>query len=220
MLKISKLLFSLIVFSIFTSSLQADKKVVKLTAGNYPPYQSENLKYYGVVSKVITEAFALESIKVEYTFLPWKRAYRYAVEGILDGVGYATKKKKRVELFYFSEPIFQKKRVFFHLKNYEFDWTKIEDLKGIKIGAASGYSYSDEFDKADKDKLISTYRVKSHKQNIEKLLIGNRIDVVLTTIDQGLYVLQTKHKDISNTVTYHPKLLHSPNMYLMLSKKK
>lgn len=197
----------------------ADENEIKLTAGNYPPYQAENLKYYGVISRIVTEAFALEGVKVSFTFMPWKRAYPTILEGKLDGVGYATRKKEREAHFYFSDPIFQKQRVFFHLKKEPFDWQQISDLKNLQIGALSGYAYSSEFDEADKDKMINVQRVETHRQNIRRLLAGNRIDVALTTIDQGYDVINKYYPEAIDQITYHPKPLHSPNMYLMLSKK-
>ena len=34
------------------------EQTVSLTNGEFPPYLSENLKYYGVASRIIAEAFA------------------------------------------------------------------------------------------------------------------------------------------------------------------
>ncbi len=206
--------FSLLAFSSF-----GYEKSITLTAGNYPPYQSPNLKHYGVVSRIVSEAFALEGVEVTYKFLPWKRAYKYILEGKLDGVGYATKKSSRLEHFYFSEPVFEKKRAFFHLKSTQFDWNNIEDLQGLKIGALLGYSYSDEFDEADAIGLITTQRVNTHQQNMTKLAHGNRIDIALSTIDQGYYALQQVYPEDIELVTYHPKMLQTAGMHLMLSKK-
>lgn len=203
----------------FSFPAYAEQLEINLTAGNYPPYQAQDLKHYGVLSRIVTEAFALEGVKVNYNFMPWKRAYPSILEGKLDGVGYATKKKEREQYFYFSEPIFQKKRVFFHLKSYPFDWENVEDLRGVQIGALSGYAYNPKFDQADERKIIAVQRVETHQQNIGKLVQGNRIDIALSTVDQGYDVLQKNYPEALNAITYHPKPLHSPNMHLMLSKK-
>ncbi|WP_087018127.1 substrate-binding periplasmic protein [Thaumasiovibrio subtropicus] len=202
-----------------TFALAENRRVVNLTAGNYPPYQAENLKHYGVVSRIVVEAFALEGIDVKFHFMSWKRAYGYILRGELDGVGYATKKAERLAHFYYSEPVFQKTRVFFHLKSRPFDWSSMADLAGYRIGAMQGYAYSDEFDQADQNGDITTERVLSHAQNMTKLLRGNRLDIVLTTIDQGFYALHLTHPEEVDRVTYHPKHVQNPDMYLMISKK-
>ena len=44
--------------------------VVGLTNGEWPPYTSQNLKNYGVFSPIVSEAFELEGMTVEYTFFP------------------------------------------------------------------------------------------------------------------------------------------------------
>ncbi|WP_415906616.1 substrate-binding periplasmic protein [Neptuniibacter sp. QD72_48] len=208
-----------VIFAITANYAAGSQLEVNLTAGEYPPYQSQKLKHYGVVSRIVSEAFALEGVQVNFTFMPWKRAYPSILEGKLDGVGYATKKKEREKYFYFSEPIFQKTRVFFHHIDHSFDWNTIEDLKGLQIGALSGYAYNDEFDLAAKQRIIIVQRVETHQQNIGKLVLGNRIDLAISTINQGYDVLQRAYPQAKKFITYHPKPLHSPNMHLMLSRK-
>ena len=46
---------------------------VVIANGEWNPYFSENLRYYGVVSRIVKEAFESEGIEVEYVFRPWKR---------------------------------------------------------------------------------------------------------------------------------------------------
>lgn len=214
----SKCICSYLLMFLAVSPSFADDHIIRLTAGDYPPYQSHKLKHFGVISRIVTEAFALEGVKVEFTFMPWKRAYNVILRGELDGVGYATRKKERIEHFYFSDPVFQKQRVFFYLKSDTFDWKEVKDLSGLKIGAMRGYAYNDAFDQADKSGLIDTHRVSTHEQNM-RMLVADRVDLALSTLDQGLYALQMSEPDTIPRVAWHPKPLHSPSMYLMLSKK-
>lgn len=58
---------------------------IRLTNGEWPPYLSKDLKHYGVASRIVTEAFDLEGIKVEYGFFPWERALELAKHGDWDG---------------------------------------------------------------------------------------------------------------------------------------
>ena len=39
---------------------------VRLSSGEWPPYTSENLPHFGLASRIVTEAFALKGITVEY----------------------------------------------------------------------------------------------------------------------------------------------------------
>ena len=89
---------------------------IRLTNGEWPPYLSEHLEHYGVVSRIVTEAFALEGVKVEYGFFPWKQAYELAESGEWDGSLIWLRTPEREQYFYFSEPILQCNYVFWHLK--------------------------------------------------------------------------------------------------------
>ncbi len=57
------------------------EETIILANGEWLPYQSKELKHYGVASHIVTESFALSGIKVKYKFRPWKRAYEETKEG-------------------------------------------------------------------------------------------------------------------------------------------
>ncbi|MCP4294729.1 MAG: hypothetical protein GY786_03900 [Proteobacteria bacterium] len=67
------------------STVGYSEEIIRITNGEWPPSLSKDLKYYGVGSRTVAEAFALEGIKVEYGFFPWGRFYRYAKRGDWDG---------------------------------------------------------------------------------------------------------------------------------------
>lgn len=115
------------------------EEVVKLTNGEWPPFTSKDLKHYGVYSHIVSEAFALEGVTVEYGFFPWARGYNYVKEGNWDGsVTWAPTPDKEKDVW-FSDQVFLHTKVFFHLKSFPFDWNTIEDLKGLQIGTTREY---------------------------------------------------------------------------------
>ena len=132
---------------------------VQLTNGEWPPLLSKELKNYGVVSHIVTEAFALEGIKVEYKFYPWKRALNRAEKGLADGSVIWAPTPKRVKAFYFSDPVIRNEKVFFYMKSHPFDWDTIDDLKGIIFGGPGPIKY--DFEKKEyidyrlKEKIVS-----------------------------------------------------------------
>ena len=69
---------------IFSSSLSANE-TIRIANGEWPPYLSKELKHYGVASRIVAEAFALEGVKVKYGFFPWGRAYAVVQRGEWDG---------------------------------------------------------------------------------------------------------------------------------------
>ncbi len=197
------------------------EETLRLTVGEWAPFHSKKLKFNGVVSRVITEAFALKGIRVNYDFFPWARAIEYAKYGDWDGCAPIARTPKRGPHYYWShEPVYGEAVVFFHLKSYTFDWNSINNLKSIEMGATIGYSiYGKKFIDAEKQGKLLVERVPSDLINFRKLLIG-RIQIFPMSLDVGYQILQENftQKDIQ-LITYHPKTLENTIYYLVLSKK-
>lgn len=192
---------------------------IRLTNGEWPPYMSEELPYYGLASRIVSEAFALKGIKVEYGFFPWARALQLAQNGDWDGSVMWNESAERDQYFYFSTPVFEERDVFFHLKSYAFDWKEIKDLAGIHIGGTIDYDYGKAFMQAEQANQISVERVSADDQNFKKLLAG-RIDIFPVDLEVGLSIL---HKSFTPEemaqITYHPLPVNVVDNCLILSKK-
>ncbi len=48
-------------------------ETIRLTNGEWQPYLSKDAPHHGFASHIVTEAFALVGVEVEYGFFPWKR---------------------------------------------------------------------------------------------------------------------------------------------------
>jgi len=209
-------IFIVLVFSV--SSLAQEK--IHLANGEWKPFVSENLKYYGVISQIISESFALEGVKVEFDFLPWGRGIDQAENGDIDGTLLWVKNPKREKKFYFSEmPILPSNLVFWHLKSYKFDWENIEDLKKVEIGGLVKAYYGEEFKKAEQSGDIYIERTPHDEMNFRKLL-KKRIHVGIIELDVGYDILREHYTSAqAQLLTPHPKPLRSSYYYLLLSKK-
>ena len=167
--------------------IQAEE-IVRLTNGEWPPFTSQKLKHYGVYSHIVSEAFALEGVTVEYGFFPWKRSYLYAKKGNWDGsVTWAPTPEKKKDVL-FSSPVLLHTKVFFHLKSFPFAWNTINDLKDLQIGTTAEYTYGEAFDQAAKDGVINTESVARDIQNLHKLF-AKRIQIFPSDIDAGYALL-------------------------------
>ncbi len=60
-------------------------ETIRLTNGEWQPNLSKDTPHYGFASHIVTEAFALVGVEVEYGFFPWKRSYKIAKEGTWGG---------------------------------------------------------------------------------------------------------------------------------------
>lgn len=209
------LLFWILLFACSGSA----EEIVRLTNGEWPPYSSEKLKYYGVFSRVVTDAFALEGVKVKYDFFPWKRSYKMAKDGRWDGSVTWAPTIERKRDFYFSDPVTLNTKVFFHLKSYRFDWNSINDLRGLSIGVTAQYTYGEAFDRAWKEGKIEVQEVNNDKQKIF-MLLKKRLHIFPMEMDVGYYLIQSNipPNDVQ-LITHHHKPIQQTPICLVISKK-
>ena len=211
------LLAAFILISLTTVS--SAEEVVRITVGEWPPYHSKELPHYGLASRIITEAFLMEGVKVSYGFFPWPRALILAQKHEWDGTAVWFRNPEREAAFYISDPVIEAKDVFFHLKEFKFDWKGFDDLKQYRIGATQDYYYGPEFQKAEQEERIQVERATSDEINLKKLL-RDRFDIFPLELRVGLNMLRKKFSPQEiERITYHPKLIYSEFGYLLLSKK-
>lgn len=212
--------FAFILMTLLLSSVSAysqDKLV--LANGEWPPYTSENLEHYGVFSRIVHEAFALEGIAVEYTFSSWARAIENAKSNYDDGTITLFRTAEREKSFYFSDPVIDSRFAFFHLKSYDFDWEVISDLKWLEIGGTNEYNYGEAFQNAEKAGDLLVDRVPSDEMNFQKLLNG-RIQIFPMDVLVGYHMLNELFPpEIVSQFTHHPKSVRVDPMHLLLNKK-
>jgi len=207
------ILYSL--FIILSSTLFA-KTTIKMAIGEWAPFTSEKNKDAKVLEKIVKEAFKLENIEVIYEYYPWQRSYQLTKIGKADGTFPWYKTKDKLKFFiYHKETLIELKEVFFHLKSFDFNWEKIEDLKKYKVGASLGYSHKELFENNN----IKADVIPKAKLNFKKLLL-KRIDVFPENCIVGYYRINNIFKvEEANLFTSHKKPLQSNHAYILFSKK-
>ncbi|MCJ8339145.1 MAG: transporter substrate-binding domain-containing protein [Pseudomonadales bacterium] len=216
--KFTALFISLCCFSI--ANCQADT-VLNISTGYYPPWTGEQLKQGGFVNHVITEVYKRQGYQVKFSYLPWKRSFESTKQGKFHATSYWYKNAERALEFYYSKPLNSEKLVFFFLKDNPMpDWKSLDDLKGYKIGATRGYTYTEDFWQAAETKRINVQVVTSDLQNLGKLLKG-RIDFFLTTLLSGYTLIQKEISPESAALfTFHPRPLSEKNGHLLFPKNR
>ncbi len=201
------------------SAFAQAQDTIRLTTGKWQPFTSKSAPHYGFASHIVTEAFALVGVEVEYGFFPWKRAMKLARDGKWDGSAIWYDTEERRADFFYSDPVVPTTMVFFHLKSYQFDWDEFEDLEDVRVGGTSEYSYGTAFDAAEHAGDFRTHRAISDEVGLTNLLKG-RIDVfpgeLLVTYEQ---IRDTFSKEDGALFTHHPKHISKTPLYLLLSKE-
>ncbi|WGW00733.1 transporter substrate-binding domain-containing protein [Vibrio sp. YMD68] len=193
-------------------------KIIKISAGEWPPFIGKNLDNFGSVGKTITDVFALQGYTVEFEFYPWTRAYVKAQEGEFDATAVWMFDESRTEHFYYSDPVAKEEFVFFYNKENPFSWSSLEDLTGKELGGGIGYSYGEPLNKLIDSKQVSMSRVKEPSQNILRLK-HQRIDLYPEERQIGMYNLSQQPKEVQDSITYHPKPFLSNDSFLLFSKQ-
>ncbi len=209
----------ILICTFIASNSYAALKTLKITTGDWPPFCSEN-NNQSTALKIITEAFALKGVKVEYVFLPWKRAYLTVInDSEYDASAIWRKSDERLNDYYFSDAVINESTYFFYLKSKPFKWKNYNDLKGIKIGTTIGYSYGEDFDRLKRDKFLMVEETSTDKQNFMKLLHG-RIRLFPVEKDVGKYTLNKYFTgEEIKMITVDSKPVNISPCYLIVPKR-
>jgi len=214
--------FLILLFAFVTSINPAYSKTHKLSVsvGEWPPYITKDLKYNGAVAHLITDILEDIGYEAELVFYPWARAYSQSAKGKDDLTGVWMHKLEREQDFYYSEPVLSEKFVFFHLKQFNFDWNSIQDISDFTVLGMKGYSYGEDLDKAIKEGNINMIdKVTKTKQGFGMLLL-KRAQLYPQEINIGNYELKKHFKDLDiEKITYHSKPFLINNSYLLFPKK-
>ena len=200
-------------------ALAESPKTLRVTNGEWQPYLSKDVPHHGIASHIVTEAFGLVGIEVEYGFFPWSRAMKLAKVGTWDGTAVWGDSEERRQNFHFTDAIVPSTFVFFHLTSNPFDWSTYEDLRDIRVGGTVEYFYSDEFEAAEAAGVFRTTRTRSDEAGLTNLLKA-RIDAfpgeLMVTYAQ---IRDTFSEEQTALFTHHPKRIAQKPLYLLLSKK-
>lgn len=192
---------------------------VRLTNGEWPPYLGEDLPHHGVASRIVAEAFALQNVEVQWEFHPWARSLKMAEQGTRDGSAVWLYNHEREQRFHISDPVVESGYYLFHRKNRHFDWSSVEDLRGLRIAATRGYDYGDAFQQAEAAGEIDVVRLTGDEQGLRQLLAG-RVDLFPVDKVVGFDLLYQQFSAAERRLlSFHPVPLRSDSLHLLLSRE-
>lgn len=207
----------LLLAALLAPSGQLRAEEIVLSNGEWHPYMADRLPGHGIMSRLVSDAFATQGVKVRYVFRPWPRAYAEARELKVDGsIVWSPGKpdSERVRDFLYSDVIFHGRSVFFHLKTVPFDWSDWPDLAKWRIGGSAGYEYRFELTKG-----VKIDRGPTDEHCLRKLL-ANRIDACAMVEDVGKFILRRNMApNDAAQISVHPKIYGSTPYHLILPKR-
>jgi polar amino acid transport system substrate-binding protein len=192
---------------------------IRLSNQEWSPYMGKNLAEFGILSKLVFEAFARENVQVTYEFYPNNRTLEVARKGILDGsFGWAISEERKKDLLY-TDPVLAANMVFFERVNSKISWEKLSDLKNHRIGVTLGNYYSDELALLEKQKILNTDPAADDLTGFRKLMAGH-IDLFPIDVEVGQYLLQQNFPaDKRAQITWQKKAFWIAPMHVVIWNK-
>ncbi len=224
----SRLLAVMVSFFLTLSSVSRGAEVIRITNGEWLPFFSQSLEGFGRPSMIVTDAFALEGIKVEYGFFPWKRSYVLSRNGVWNGtIGWPFSEERSVSHYYSMRPINSGDWVFFHRKSMKLSADSPDKLKAYTFGVTLGEWAMDGNDEFTKSLRRGKYQIQqaATDEQMFLMLVRGRIDVFPQQVDVGYHQISQLQKEglMSHEeaigLTHYPKPYRQMPLYLLLSKK-
>lgn len=190
-----------------------------LSTLDWEPYIGQNLKNYGYVNEIVSEAFKRVGLKVKVKFFPWSRTVMLSERGIVDGHFPEYFDEGRLKKWIFSDPfpggpVGLLKRKESNIQ-YKIDPRKnqlkaLRSISSYKIGVVRNYINTADFDRAaalnipedtsemEKQKIILNKFLKIEKANDDestiKMLIHKHVDLIFIDKYVAFYLIKTKFK--------------------------
>lgn len=191
---------------------------VRVASGEWAPFTGKQLKHGGFCGHVVSSAFQLAGYRTQFSYYPWKRALNLTAQGTELASLCWIKTPERVENFYFSDPVLNQQKVFFHRKDLRLNWSSVADLTKYKLVGIRGHSYGKMLDTAIANDELDVFQVSSEVQAL-RLILSDRFDlfVIEKTVGETVLASQFDGKDTAR-ITSHPRVVQESDYFLIISK--
>ncbi|OHU85053.1 MULTISPECIES: substrate-binding periplasmic protein [Pseudoalteromonas] len=215
-----KLIFSAVFLMGLLWPLAAQERVIRLVTLEYPPYEFQGAQdASGIAVEIVREAFGRIDQPFSIQFLPWGRAIREVKNGRVDGIFTIYKTPERETFMSYSKEVLVQQSIgFFARKEYPiyFDG-RIASLSPYRIGIVRKVSYGEEIDAALAKGVLENIVTTDTGINSFKLLLADRVDVVISNQLGGLEIL--KQLGIEDKIRQVPSYDYDIPSYIAFAKE-
>ncbi|WP_215781834.1 ABC transporter substrate-binding protein [Paludibacterium sp. B53371] len=202
-------------------SCRAEQPEISIVLSNqeYPPYMGQSMAGDGLMSRVVSEAFRLQNVKVRYVFYPNNRTLQSARTGAVDGsLGWAITPERQKDLLY-TDPVMSLRMVFFQRADHPVAWKHMRDLASRRIGITSGNTYSEEFSRLQAAGVLHPEASPDDVSNLRKLQAGH-LDLFPIDSEVGaLLMVQNFRPDQRAQVVAQPEPFWTAPMHVVIWRR-
>lgn len=184
---------------------------------NPPPYSGSALPGNGVLTEIVTAAFARKGYRVELKLVPWKRGLNGTRDGLYDGIFGIWNRPERESWFIYSRPLIANEIVFFKHSdsNVRFDGD-FRSLQNYRIGYIRGYAYPPGLE--EMRDFLHVEMVTDNITNLMKLELG-RLDLVMIDRLLARHLIATELRASADAFTEIDFILARDPNHLAFSRK-
>ncbi len=230
-----RLSFLVISFCFITNLARADEELLILSHP-FPPWQffnEETQQVEGINIDIAKLIFNKLGIKIKFIEQPWASAWNIIKKGQAEAILSASRKQAREKyLWYPQENMWLSEYVFFITKRNKNakltgDYYDMQNTNA-RIGIVNGYSYHKSFWTAFPFQDLTTYYQTDKRdyhaqiygvrtpEKLFKMLIANRVDVVINDKSIGLYLI--KKLNMQEQLSYYDTTLFSKGYPMPFAK--
>ena len=211
-----------IVFAVLLANLALAEQAVLLVGDPWPPYVIGELgedATSGIAVEIVKTIFAqIDGVTVRFPLVPWKRALREVEEGRSDGIGMLLKTPEREAYMLYTVALVTGENLIWSATGEtadRFEWTSIEDLRGLRIGITQGYSYGESLDRSFENGDVVAVSAPT-VEHLFELLANGRVDLALANDAVG-YSLARKYPQA--VIQPSIRATNSETFYIGISRK-
>jgi len=198
----------------------AQAEPLRIASGEYPPFTGSSQTDGGIVNARISQIAQAIGYEVEFEYFPWMRSLELTRGGRYFGTSYWYYNADRETDFIHVGPVVENRLVLFRRVDRDLpEWATIADLRGITIGAVTGYTYTDDFWDLAESGVLTVELAQSDAANLRKLFSG-RIDAYPMSEEVGHSLIRELFSsEEAAQITIEEAPLTVNRGYLLVSRK-
>lgn len=217
---------SLLLFASFCSSLQADipkpiraNKRFVIAAHEWSPFASREVRYFGVLPRIVTQILEAQGVTIEYRFMPWPDALDGLITEEYDAALIWVMADLNRDPFIISEPILEYRSALYSRTSLPKPKTP-DDLMGFRIGLNPYYVYDEPSYRIMKSRAMTPIKGDTDRIHFDMLLKGD-IDFYLSPILTSAPLLRSTYSlEQQQQLAYTTDIFKFPPSHLLLNRQR
>ncbi len=211
--------FYVLFCAIIATAPQAETRILRLSAAHTTPYFDPDVPNGGTALHFIRQMIEHIGAEVDVTFVPRKRALEEARNGSFQLTAAWPLRTSNFGYFIYVGPVIQERQVLFVRSDSPLqDWSDFDDLRGLRIGVVSGFTYTQDLMSLATLGSLDLHEAPSDLTNLRKLYAG-RIDVFAVTDVAGWHLIRTEFpEDAQAQFRELPTPLSENDSYLLVPR--